>query len=129
MGCGCLLSPLKVLWTFVRWCFYSGWKGLIILGICIILAIVGTCQVNKAVRGVISPTPKTTIETIAVPTKAQAPYIVKTPSRYYFALKAVQKKGITTMTNYWELEKDKWVLHKGILVMGTEFGKVTVAKR
>lgn len=130
MGCGCLLAPLKILGDFLRWCFTTGWKGLIILGICVILAVAGTCQVSKAVRGAITPTPKTTqVTEIPTPAKSAAPYIVRTPSRYYYALKAVQKKGITTMTDYWELTQNKWVLHKGTLIMGEEYGKVTVSRR
>jgi hypothetical protein len=130
MGCGCLLSPLKLIWSFLRWCFSAGWKGWVALGLVSILLLVGTCKVINTVKGVTTPKTATTQPTtIPVPSKFQAPYIVTTDSRYYYAKVASQKDGITTMTDYWELAKGKWVSHPGTLVMGKEFGKVTVGKR
>jgi len=128
MGCGCVLSPLKIVWSFLRWCFSAGWKGWLVLGFIIILVLFGLCKANSAIRGV--TTPKTTTPTtIPAPSKFQAPYIVQTDSRYYYAKTVSQQEGVTTMTDYWELAGDKWVSHLGTLVMGKEYGKVTVGKR
>jgi hypothetical protein len=128
MGCGCLIAPLTALWHFLRWCFTTGWKGLLVLVLVVAIALFAYCKINTAVRGAI--TPKTTTQTtIAIPTKVEAPYLVKTSTRYYYAFKVVQKDGITTMAGYWSLEGAKWVFYEETLVLGAEFGKVTVSKR
>lgn len=132
MGCGCLIAPLTALWHLLRWCFTTGWKGLLVLVLVVAIALFAYCKVNTAVRGVITPktTAKTTIAaTIPIPSKAEAPYVVYTSTRYYYAVKAVQKKGVTTLTGYWEWLDKKWTFNPNILVMDKEFGKVLVSKR
>ena len=125
MGCGCLLAPLKVVGSILRWCFTSGLKGFIVLGLVVLLGLVGYCQVNRALDGDKLPA-ETTVTT---PSIAEAPYVVTTSSRYYYAAQVEQKDGITTITRYWELWGGKWVKNPGTLTMGKEFGTVTVGKR
>jgi hypothetical protein len=130
MGCGCLLAPLKYLWAFLRWCFTSGWKGVIVLIVVAVIVVVIGVSINNAVtKKSATPTATVPASVASVPSKFQAPYIVQTPSRYYYAKVVVQKNGVTTMTGFWSLDGKQWVPHTETLVMGKEYGKVTVSKR
>lgn len=118
MGCGCLLAPLK-------WMFTSGLKGFIVLGLLAILLLFGYCKVSDAFSGTQPPQEAV----ISTPSIQEAPYIVTTSSRYYYVKQVEQKNGVTTMTIYWELYGGKWTKHPGSISLGKEFGTVTVGKR
>lgn len=122
---GCLLAPLKVIWAFLRWTFTSGLKGWIVLGLLVVLVLFGVCKVNSAIQHT-----KTPVETtVSVPSKTDAPFIVQTSSRYYYAAEVVNNSGVVTMTRYYELFGGKWVFNPGTLKLGKEFGVVTVGRR
>jgi len=135
---GCLVGVFKVLFTivkvaftllfnFLKWCFTSGWKGIMVIGtICVLLVLIIIVVHTNTGTGIKD---KNTITSAAAPTVAQAPYIIQTSSRYYYAAKAETKDGITTMTGYWELTGKTWKYNKGTLVLTKEFGTVTVGKR
>jgi len=125
---GCLLMPLKAIWTFLRFCFTHSWKGLVVLAIVIIIGVVAFNVIKGKISGVVSPT-TTTATQIAVPTAEEAPYIVQTSSRYYFATEVETLNDVTTMTGYWELVKNIWKFNKGTLILTKVYGTVKVGKR
>ena len=125
---GCLLMPLKAIWTFLRFCFTHSWKGFVVLAIVIIIGVVAFNVIKGKISSTISPTP-TTATQVGVPTAEEAPYIVQTSSRYYFAAEVETKNDITTMTGYWELLDNIWTFNKGTLVLAKVYGIVKVGKR
>ena len=122
---GCLFAPFR----FLKWTFTNGWKGLIVLVIVAAIIVGVVVGIKNGIKKATVTKPTTTVVDSTIPNKFQAPYIVVTPSRYYYAKKAVKKDGITTLTGYWVYESDEWVAKSGQLVMGQQYGKVVITKR
>lgn len=128
MGCGCLLMPFQVVGRFLRWCLENRWKGLIVLVIVVIVLVVLGFQIKGMITKATNPD-SVFPYSATVPSVQQAPYIVITESRYYFAREVSKENGITTMVDYWELIGKKWVLQKSTLILGPEFGTTSLRKR
>jgi hypothetical protein len=131
---GCLLAVFVYPFRFLKYCFTNGWKGLIILAVVIVIGVIGFVVVKSNLPnigiGTTTTTVKTATTTIAgVPSTNEAPFVVITQSRYYYAKKAVQKDGITTLTTYWEQVGNKWVKFDTTLTLDRMFGKVTIKRR
>lgn len=127
MGCsGIFVLPFQ----FFRWCFTSGMKGFIVLGVVLIMVIVGVVAVNSSCN---KSEPKQTkieqLQAVGLPDKTKAPFMVKTISRVYYAKEAKKKDGIVTMTGYWEFLDGKWREQPSIELLESEFGKITVSRR
>ena len=119
------MLPVMIL-TFIvnviRWLFwrFGWWAALILLVFVVNVAIV--------LSSVFSPGPGVPPGNIAIPSVSQAPYLVETASRYYYA-EAYEKDGDNTiLEGYWTLEDDRWV-HKDRLILTPAFGDVTIGKR
>jgi len=133
---GCLLGIFGGIGNGLRWCFTNSWKGLVVLAVVIVVLIVGFNVVKGKLSNISNPLSPTTATTtapsqqIGVPSIKDAPFIVQTTSRYYFATRAVKDKktNITTMTGYWSLSGNKWIKGES-LVMGKEFGDVKIVRR
>lgn len=119
---------------FLRWAFTNGWKGIIVLMVVIVLVIVAFFVMRHYITESMNdgkPAASTIVQvTAGLPTAKQAPYEVTTWSRTYYAVKAVKNKnGSVTMTDYWEVNKNKWIFTKGLLNLDESFGKVSIKKR
>ena len=126
MGC---LSIFAYPFLALKWCVTNGLKGFIILAVVIVIGIVGFNCVQSQMPW--NREEKAVEQAIVqqIPTLAEAPYLVTTQSRYYYAVKAVTKNKVTTMTGYYELIGGKWVKRSGILELGQEYGEVRISKR
>lgn len=127
MGClGIFAMPV----LFIRWCFTSGLKGFIVLGVVLIMVIVGVVAVNSSCN---SSEPKQTkieqLQQVGLPDKTKAPFMVKTISRVYYAKEAKKKDGVVTMNTYWEFINGKWREQNSIELLESEFGKITISRR
>jgi len=137
---GCLVGIFAAPVMFLKWCFTNGLKGWIVLGVVAVVLIIGFMVVKSAwTTSDINPAqikpsatakaPTATVQT-GIPPIHQAPYMVKTISRMYYAKEAKQVKGMTTLTTYWELIGTEWKPQKQVLELPeSEYGKVTVSKR
>lgn len=126
---GCLLAPF----SFLKWAFTNGWKGIIVLIVVLIMVVVGFFvikgKVDESMKNDSKPAVTATVQP-GVPSNKTAPFLVRTWSRNYYAVKAVQDKdGSVTMTGYWESINGKWVERKGVLDLDPTFGKITIQKR
>ena len=133
---GCLLGIFGGIGRFLHWSFTNSWKGFVVLAVVIIILIVGFNVVKGKLSNISNPLSPTTAATttpsqqIGVPSLKDAPFIVQTTSRYYFATRAVTDKvnGVTTLTGYWSLSGNKWVKGEK-LALGKEFGDVKIVRR
>lgn len=126
-----ILAPFR----FLRWAFTNGWKGIIVLMVVIVVVLVGFFVMRHYIAesmndGKPAPSATPVQVTAGLPTAKQAPYEVHTWSRTYYAVKAVKNKdGTTTITDYWEVNKNRWIFTKGSYNLDESFGKVTIIKR
>lgn len=130
---GCLFGIFVWPFRFIKWCFTNGWKGaitgLVLVVIITIGVIVGVNKLSPSKANTGKTTTTTTQVITGLPTKKEAPYLVTTATRYYYAEKATKdKQGIVTLQNYWELIGSKWV-KQGSLILGHEFGEVSIKRR
>lgn len=107
---GCLLGIFTIPFAFIKWVFTSGIKGFIVLGAVIVIGLVGYYSITNQGAG-------EKIQAATVPSIQQAPYVIKTSSRIYYAKNYVQKDGVTILTVYWALDDNEWV-KKDSLVLG-----------
>lgn len=128
---GCLVGLFTFPVMFIRWCIANGWKGLIVGGIVAVVLFAGIVTVKSSCDAKPNQEAKLqqAIEAQQIPSVKQAPFLVTTISRYYYAKEAKQKDGITTMTVYWELTNGKWERQDYLELPESEYGKVTVSKR
>lgn len=125
---GCLLGIFTVPYRFLKWCFTNGWKGIAVFIVAAVVIVVGVVMITNTFKKDIKPEP--TKAEITIPTVKQAPYLVTTSSRYYYADKAVKDKdGVVTMTDYWELKGEEWVKQDKTLVLDNKYGEVKIRKR
>jgi hypothetical protein len=124
---GCLTGLFVWPFRFIRWCFRNGWKGIIALVAAIIIIIVGYVVIHNAVFP--TPTEQTQQQT-GIPKAKEAPFIVQTSTRMYYAFQATTAKdGTVTMIVYWENIKNKWTKNPGTLVLDKFYGTVKIYKR
>ena len=128
---GCLFGMFVYPFRFFKWCFTNGWKGVIVLVLVFVALIIGILLTRHSVNEANSPKPAAvSIQDKSIPAVKDAPYLVKTTSRKYYAVKVVKdKKGVITMTDYYDLINKKWTLIKGVLVLDANYGKVTLDRR
>lgn len=126
-----MIGLLALPFRFLRWTFTNGWKGIIVLAAVFIFLVVGIVITRHSINEANNPRPAAvSVQDQTIPTTKAAPYLVTTPSRRYFAVKAVQNKaGVVTMTDYYQVVNKKWTLTKGVLVLDASFGKVTLDRR
>lgn len=125
MGCmGCFAVPVN----FLKWCFNSGKKGFIVLGITVAMLTGATIFIAGQVNKSMHPAGETEI---VLPSETVAPYQVTTWSRQYYATTAVKSEnGDVTMTDYWELMGDKWRQNKGVIILeASGYGEILIRKR
>lgn len=121
---GCLMAPF----SFIKWAFTNGIKGFIVLGIVLVLLLSGFFVIRHEINS--TNTKPAASNQVALPSVKLAPYQVDTWSRTYYAAKAVKNKdGTTTMTDYYELLKNKWTLTKGSFTFTKDFGDVKIRRR
>ena len=77
-----------------------------IIGIIVIIVAVAWLGAPCVIRGLNSG---------GEPSVKEAPYVVQTYSRYYFAKQVTGEPPNLTMTGYYSLENGKWVYYKGSL--------------
>lgn len=64
------------------------------------------------------------------PTVSEAPYLVQTNSRAYYALDVAESLNAVTLSGYYEVVKGKWLFRPTLLVLSRAvYGKITVIKR
>lgn len=127
---GCLIAFVLLPFTFLKWCFTSGWKGIIVLVIVLALLIAGYVVIRGEIDKQINP-PKPASETAIKPSIQSAPFIVQTTSRTYYSSSALKDgDGNVTMVDYWEFNKGEWKLTKGVLVLDVvSYGQITIKER
>lgn len=109
---GCLMAPVQ----FLKWCFTNGIKGLIVLGIVVVVVLAGFFVIRSSINAQAQPDKTKPTYTINLPSAKEAPYVIQTRSRtYYAALATKDKAGNVTMTDYWEWLGGKWTQNRGIL--------------
>lgn len=128
MGCLLLIfMPFVLIYKFVRWALSNGAKGWIILAVVVIFGLIGFSVVKSAITHGNS---KPAAVSIPAPSSNEAPFVVHTSSRMYYAKQAVKAKdGTVTMTVYWELSGGKWNKNNGTFTLDKSFGNVTIEKR
>jgi hypothetical protein len=127
---GCLFAVFTIPVNFVRWVFANGWKGVIVLAVVLVVIITGYAVISCEVKKAMAPKPTPAVSTVALPSVKTAPFRIDTPTRTYYALKAVANKDDTvTLTDWWEFLKGKWTLTKGTLVLDKTFGNATIRRR
>lgn len=58
------------------------------------------------------------------PTVAEAPYIIRTPSRLYYGAYFMMDNGTPELKNYWTLDGANYHFHRGIIAFTqSSFGK------
>lgn len=122
--CGLLMLPVMLLnfvINLIRWMFWRfGWWALLIIILFVVVVAV-------ILAGILSPKPEAATNTF-IPSVSQAPYLIETSSRYYYAA-AYEKDGDTTiLTGYWVFEGEKWIYYDR-LVLTPAFGEVTIGRR
>ena len=125
---GCLIAFVLLPFTFIKWCFTSGWKGIIVLVIVVALLITGYVVIRGQIDKEINPAPA---QTAILPSVQTAPFLVQTTSRSYFASSASKDAdGNVTMIDYWEFNSGEWKLNKGDLVLDARsYGQISIRER
>jgi hypothetical protein len=127
---GCLFAVFTLPYTFIRWVIANGWKGVIVLVVVLVVSLVGFFVISAQVKSAMAPKPTPALVAAPLPSVKAAPFLVETPTRTYYALKAAANKdGTVTMTDWWEFLKGKWTLTKGTLVLDKTFGQATIRRR
>lgn len=108
---------------FIRWVLSLG------LRVLIIMAIVGVGGFFALRYFDILPSNDTLEGVETIPSTQEAPWIVQTDTRYYYAKTLSEEGGRTVMAGYWELEGDAWVFRGVELTLGSEYGQVRVHGR
>lgn len=90
----------------------------------VVLGIVGFTTIKNTIDAG-KPDPQVAA---TVPSKAEAPYLVQTDSRYYYAKEVVKDGDNYILKRYWAYNGSKWVMHPGELVLSKEFN-VKVGKQ
>ena len=116
---GCLIMPFKAIWFFVTWLFEKlrFWA----IPVLITIVIIGAVFVKQATK------PHTPIPTTE-PTIQQAPFLVTTPSRYYYAVKTEKVGKNIVLKGYWTLQNKKWIYHDK-LVLTPAYGEPKIERR
>ena len=127
---GCLIALLVMPFRLIKWCVTNGWKGWTILGILLVFGLIGFAVIRSSMAVDNNKTP-TTEQHTSIPMAKDAPFIVTTSSRTYYAVKTTTtKEGEVMLTGYWEVVKGQWVKNVGILVLDQKtYGKVSISKR
>ena len=127
---GCLFSIVTLPFRAVVWLFKT-WKWYVACGILAVITIAGVVifmvATAKKPAAVITTT---TTQTSTIPSDILAPYLVKTPSLYYYAGKVTNTGADYVLTPYWYFNSssDQWV-KSASLTITPNYGKVTVTKR
>lgn len=121
---GCLVVPFRLIGRFLKWSFTNGWKGFAVLALVLVVAGVGYCQCSKTV----TPAEKTTALDHE-PTIQEAPYLVQTVYRYFYAAKVGRHGSQYTMVGYWELVGGNWRHFDRETLDSKVVGEIQVTKR
>jgi uncharacterized membrane protein (GlpM family) len=127
---GCLLSIVSFPFRFVSGLFKT-WKWYVACGILAVITIAGVVifmvATAKKPAAVITTT---TTQTSTIPSDILAPYLVKTPSLYYYAGKVTITGADYVLTPYWYFNSssDQWV-KSASLTITPNYGKIEVSKR
>jgi hypothetical protein len=111
---GCLLAPFKLIgfifkaiWEGIKWCFRNGIKGFVVFGFCVLVVGFFLGQLHG------SPAETNTATTQqGEPTIAQAPYIVRTNTQYFYTKEARQDGSDYILTPCWALVNNKWMKYE-----------------
>lgn len=120
---GCLASVFSGIGHFLKWSFTNGWKGVIVLLLVVALVWVGVCQCSKITR------PAPTAGADREPTVTEAPYLVETFARYFYATRIRWHGDRLTMTRYWEQVGGSWHYFDILTIDEDEVGEINVSKR
>jgi hypothetical protein len=122
---GCLVMPFVLLGRFLKWSFTHGWKGFAVLGLILVVSGVGYCSYSNT----ITPADKPATNLDHEPTIQEAPYLVQTFARYFFANRVGKHGTKYTMVKYWELVGDKWRYFDRLTLDPKVVGEIQVTKR
>ena len=115
---------------FVIWLFKT-WKWYIACGILAVITIAGVVifMVATAKKPAAAIT-TTATQAPTIPNDIQVPYMVKTPSLYYYAGKVTYSYGDYVLMPYWyfNTSSDQWV-KSASLTITPNYGKIEVSKR
>lgn len=121
---GCLLGIFIVPYKFLQWCFTNGIKGLIILGVTVVILLVGILFIRSSIINQVDPVQQQgPAYELNIPDRQDAPFKVETSTRSYYTTLAIKDKatGDVTMTDWWELMGGvKWTKNEGTLVLDTQ---------
>jgi hypothetical protein len=129
---GCLLAPFKILgfifkaiWLLLLWCCTNGIKGFVVGGFFVL--VIGFFL--GSLHGGGSPAQQTTpTSPNQVPTKVEAPYLVKQNGESFYTLEAKQQGSDYILTPCWTSQDGKWIKFESMRLT-KEGGTVTVRKR
>jgi hypothetical protein len=127
---GCLFTIISlpfraVVWLFKTWKWYIAFgtlAGVTIAGV--VIFMVATAKKPAAA------TVTTATQASTIPSDMLAPYMVQTPSRYYYAGKVTTTGSDYVLTPYWYFNdsSDQWV-KSASLTITPNYGKIEVSKR
>lgn len=124
-----IIWPFKLLFRGLRYCFTNGWKGLVILGVALVFVLIAAGIARGYTTKDARAEKTQAVINATVPSVQQAPYIVTTSTRYYYAKEATKAKdGTVTLNGYWELINNKWDRFDTI-TLDKAFGQITIGKR
>ena len=127
---GCLFSIVTLPFRLVVWLFKT-WKWYVAFGILAVITIAGVvifmvATAKKPAAVIVT----TTTQTSTIPSDILAPYLVKTPSLYYYAGKVTITGADYVLTPYWyfNTSSGQWV-KSASLTITPNYGKIEVSKR
>ena len=128
---GCLLTIITLPFRFVVGLFKT-WKWYFACVILAVITIAGVVifMVATAKKSPAVITTTTTTQASTIPSDILAPYLVQTPSRYYYAGKVTISGSNYVLTPYWYFNdsSDQWV-KSASLTITPNYGKIKVSKR
>jgi hypothetical protein len=110
---------------------FKTWKWYIAGGILAVITITGVVIFMVTTAKKPAPAvPTMTTQAPTIPNDIQAPYMVQTPSLYYYAGKVTFSNGDYVLTPYWyfNISSDQWV-KSASLTITPNYGKIEVSKR
>ena len=114
---------------FVIWLFKT-WKWYIACGILAVITIAGVVIFMVATAKKPAAITTTTTQAPTIPNDIQAPYMIQTPSIYYYAGKVTISGSDYVLMPYWyfNTSSDQWV-KSASLTITPNYGKIEVSKR
>ena len=114
---------------FVVWLFKT-WKLYIACGILAVITIAGVVIFMVATAKKPAAITTTTTQASTIPSDILAPYLVKTPSLYYYAGKVTVYGNNYVLTPYWYFNSSSdQCVKSASLTITPNYGKIEVSKR